>query len=778
MSFPLYQERNWVTKETLKVPPGFLHAAAYPEIVIQTLLRRGISTQSQAEQFLDPGIYIPTTPYALPEMETGIERILRAVKLGQRIGVWGDFDVDGQTSTAILVSALRQINADVVYHIPVRGVETHGIGVESLKIFLNKGVDVLLTCDTGTSATEGISYAQSAGIDVVVTDHHLLPEELPPAFALINPRRLPSSHPLASLPGAGTAFKFAEALLSAHGNNTFHASLYDLAALGCVADLAELIGETRFMVQSGLHLMRTAPRPALAAMLASAEINHEQVSEAHISFNLAPRLNAIGRLADANPMVEFLLTTDAVKIATTVNQIEGLNLQRKTLSDQVFNGAVAMVERNRSLLDHPILILHHPEWPGGIVGIAASRLVEFFHRPVILLVAPPGMPARGSARSFEGFDITAAISANQNLLLSFGGHPMAAGLSLLPENIDQFQRAMDKTYQTMTIEQKPKADLFIDGWVNCASLTLDFVHSLDVLAPFGQGNPPLLFAEKDLQISKATPVGKLAEHTLIDVEDLDGSTTQIIRWNSKGLPLPEGRFNLAFSVHASNYRGEEKVQFEWVDYALPESAPVIEITSRKSKVIHSDFRLSTAPLADLKEIQTAHQAILWKEGFDETSVTGVDRFSVSKSPALILWSSPPELSVLQHLLKAAKPSQVFWFLIPPQQHQIREFLRSLDGSLAAGLKQGQQEFSLSKLAAATATTERICLLGIQWLTSSGRVRIIEHNQSNLLLDQHGIVDVRLQTAAQNDLKRAFQEIRSFTQYLKRVDLEFLALGLD
>ncbi len=483
MYHPPHIERNWIIQGLVPLPENFLSDTKYPEIILQTLVRRGFSDPALAEQFVDFTKYQPSSPYELPDMEKGISRILQAASSDQKIGVWGDFDVDGQTSTAILVSTLRQIGANVIYHIPVRGPETHGIGLKALQDFIRQGVKVILTCDTGISASESIAYAQSRGIDVVVTDHHLLPQELPPAYALINPRRLPASHPLSTLPGAGTALKFAEALLAEEGLAEKAVLLHDLAALGCVADLAELSGETRYLVQSGLNQIRAEPRPALAAMLEAAGVAYASMGEEHISFNLAPRLNAVGRLGDANPMVNFLLSSDPVEIAVTINQVEGLNLRRKTLCDQVFQGAMAMLEKDRALLDQPILILHHPEWPAGIVGIVASRLVEMFHRPVILLVTPPGEPARGSARSVEGIDITAAITQNQQHLISFGGHPMAAGLSLDSGNLEVFKREMNKTVMNMASGQVTKPDLIIDAWKSPSTITLDFAQSLESACP-------------------------------------------------------------------------------------------------------------------------------------------------------------------------------------------------------------------------------------------------------------------------------------------------------
>jgi single-stranded-DNA-specific exonuclease len=254
-------------------------------------------------------------------------------------------------------------------------------------------------------------------------------------------------------------------LLEQFGAGEYSTSLHDLVALGAIADLADLHGDTRYLVQSGLDQIRNTPRPTLSAMLRAAEIEQARFSEEHVSFALAPRLNAVGRLADANPMVNFLLSNDLEEISVMVSKIEDMNARRKILCDQVFNGALASLQRDRSLLEQPVLILDHPDWPAGVVGIVASRLVELFHRPVILLVSPPGNPMRGSARSVAGIDITAALVQNQKLLHSFGGHPMAAGMSLSPDNYAAFKRGMSRSVAQQASLCQTSNDLMIDSWV-------------------------------------------------------------------------------------------------------------------------------------------------------------------------------------------------------------------------------------------------------------------------------------------------------------------------
>lgn len=770
MKQSLHIDRSWIVQEKLTIPGDLRQHLPYGEIILQTLLRRGFSTVNSAQRYLDHKKYTPASPYDLPGMETGIDRLSRAIENHQLIGVWGDFDVDGQTSTTILVSALRAINSRHIYHIPVRGRESHGIGMEALKDFISAGVELILTCDTGVTANDSIAYAKSVGIDTIITDHHLLPEVLPEAVAVINPRRLSSGHPLSTLPGAGTALKFAEALLAARKIDMDISSLHDLAALGIIADLADLFGDTRYLAQSGLETMRLSPRPALAGLLAAAEVNHTSITEEQVSFALAPRLNAVGRLADANPIVNFLLSNDPAEIRVTVNQVEGLNGKRKLLCDQVFAGAQSLIEQDRSVLDHAALVLHHPEWPGGVVGIVASRLVELYHRPVILLTGIPGQPLRGSARSVESIDITAALRRNETLLLNYGGHPMAAGLSLTEDNLNTFIRGLDKVLEDQISQIAAGPQLLIDEVINPSDITFELARSLEVLAPYGPGNPPLVFSNENMQVVETRPVGKLREHLLVDVEDPVGNVNRLIWWNGTGLPLPEGRFTLAYTPRATNYRGEDQVSLEWIDYHQATNEIVPEVKEKKKSIENIDLRHSGSPAVDLERITSKSDIQIWKEGNDDLDISGFTRNSLQPGPNLAIWSVPPNHTVLRQIIQTVRPKTLYWFLLSPSEHQLPVFLRQLASFVKYQLNGGDCVFHASTLAASLATSEDIVELGIRWLAGKGAITIEDHSVDVITLKLGGAADPAAQEKLERSLLQVFQELQAFTSHLRQTDL--------
>ncbi len=410
----------------MTIPDDLAQAVGGHPLLAASLLRRGIHTVAAAQRFLDPAAYTPADPFDLPDMEAAVGRVRQAIEGGETILIWGDFDVDGQTSTALLVQALRDLGATVNYHIPNRFREGHGIHLETLKSLLS-GVGLLLTCDTGVAAHEAVEYAQSHFVDVVVTDHHSLPEALPQAYAVVNPMRLPEGHPMRELPGVGTAYQLIRALYGPRPSE----HLLDLVAVGIVADVMVLVDDTRYWLQRGLEILRQAERPGLRALMQRAEVDPALVTEQDIGFSIAPRLNALGRLADANPAVELLTTDDPALIAEHVSALEGLNQERRHLTRQVEAAAQAQIASDPALLKYAVLVLSHADWHSGVVGIVASRLVEEYQRPVVLLSVAEGV-ASGSARSVAGCNIVQAI-ATQAHLLEFlwrscnGGGPAAAG---------------------------------------------------------------------------------------------------------------------------------------------------------------------------------------------------------------------------------------------------------------------------------------------------------------------------------------------------------------
>jgi single-stranded-DNA-specific exonuclease len=750
-------------------------------LVARTLMRRGITEPETAKAFLDPAHYLPAPATELPGIVKAAERLERAVAQGEAVWVWGDFDVDGQTSTTILVSTLRELGASVRYHIPNRGREGHGVNLRVLKQIVAQGADVVLTCDTGVTAHGPIGYAQARGVDVIVTDHHDLPPRLPQAYAVTDPKMLPGGHPLRELPGVGVAYKLAELLYDRAGQAESAHQYLDLLALGIVADVAVQTGDVRYLLQRGLEALRQTQRLGLRVLMEVAELNPQWLTEEHIGFEVAPRLNALGRLADATPAVEFLTTGDLERARILAHELDGLNARRKMMCDQVAQGAEAQIAQDPSLLDRGALVLSHPAWPGGVIGIVAGRLAEKYHRPTILIAAPPGELARGSARSIPGCDISAAIAAQAEMLKGFGGHPMAAGLSMDAERIPEFRRALSRTVQETcapTLESEPA--LQIDGYVPLADLSLEFVEQVERLAPFGAGNPPLTLATRGLSLKSHTTVGRLGEHLKVIVEDEQGATQQVLYWRAEVSDLPRGMFDLAYTARASDYRGQRDVQVEWIE-ARPIEEPETVLHPESPPVDVVDYRKDSDPERRLEQLQAEKTPLVWSEG--ESKVSGCDRYELAPSDTLAIWTTPPGPRELRDVLLSVSPRTVYLFAVDPGLDQPRRFLVQLAGLIQRALRTSGGRVDLSALAAKTAQREETVRTGIAFLAARGDVVVLEERDGELRLAPGGDATTARAPSAggsTGELPRIVSQLRSLLEetaayraYFLRADAETL-----
>jgi len=736
--------------------------------VTQTLARRGFTEVEAARAFLDPDCYQPAPPSDLPNSIRAAERLEKAIRKGETICVWGDFDVDGQTATTLLVSTLRDLGAAVQYHIPNRHTESHGVNLPVLKHLIAEGVNLVLTCDTGVTAHEAIAYAQARGMDVVVTDHHDLPPDLPQAYAVMNPKMLPLEHPLRELPGVGCAYKLAEALYSRARRPEGVEQYLDLVALGIVADIAVQTADTRYLLQRGLQALRHTERLGLQVVMEIAELNPDWLTEEHISFILAPRLNALGRLADANVGVELLTTKDLACARILATELEGLNARRKLLCDQVTQGAQAQIDRHPSLLDYGALVLTHPAWPAGVVGIVASRLVERYGRPAVLIATPPGELGRGSARSVEGCNITAAIAASGEMLASFGGHPMAAGLAIDPERIPEFRRSLSRTVLDMLGEVEEEATLQIDGYLSLSDLSLGLVEQLERLAPFGAGNPPPILASRGLLLKSHSPVGRTGEHLRLIVEDEEGTPQEVIWWQGAGWPLPEGRFDLAYVVRTSDYRGERDVQVEWVE-ARSIEAPVVTLRPEPRPVEVVDYRREPNPRRLLEHLRVQEDAQVWSEARAKAEVAGQDRYGLDPSKALVIWTTPPGPGELQAVLEKVSPERVYLFGIDPGLDHPEKFLKRLAGLAKRALNRSEGHASISTLAAATAQREATVRVGIAWLAAYGHLAVLDEDGDEVILAVGSqTVSPDLPSVA-TELKALLAETAAYRAHFARAD---------
>jgi single-stranded-DNA-specific exonuclease len=755
---------RWLAPHPVDIPASFVNLNL-PPLIAQTLVRRGISTPAEAQAFLHPDA-LPSAPF--PGIESAVERIILAIRSNEMICVWGDFDVDGQTSTTLLVQTLRALDAKVSYYIPIRGKESHGVHIESLKPIINNGASLIVTCDTGITAHDAIDHANSRGADVIVTDHHDLGETLPNAKAILNPKLLPKDHPLANLAGVGVAYKLAEALLNSEFRimNYESADLLDLVALGLIADVALLRGETRSLAQKGIEKLRQTKRLGLKVIAELAGANLESLTEETIGFTFAPRLNALGRLGDANPAVELLLTNDPARARVLATQIEGLNVQRRLLTSQVYEAAETQLRANPGLLTEPAIILSHPNWPGGVVGIVANRLVDRYHKPALLLTENEDGILRGSARSVEGLHITEAISANKDLLLGFGGHPMAAGLSMPADNLTAFRRGLGKAIEKQLGEiSLEEPTLQIDEWLNLNEINIKLAESIEMLAPFGAGNPKLTLATPRVTLKSAKEIGKTKEHLRLNIEDENGNMQSILWWGGAGEELPEegSKFDIAYSLRATSYRGQKQATLQFEEFRIVEEKS-IEI--KKPKVVIRDWRVESRKVENL----TA-SVLVWAEGSHKSK--GKSRFELHPADEFAIYTTPPSPAEVWKALEIVKPKTIYAFAVPPAEERPEDFLNRLAGLCKYALNQRVGKATVHELAAAMASRENAIQIGLEWLAAGGQLTVgIDKNQIILSAEKQE-KNPYLQAELFIALRGILNETSAYRKYFTTVDLKTL-----
>ena len=549
------------TWQLLPAPPdqvgSLARSLALPQWAARVLWLRGLRQPGPAREFLDPRLEHLPRPEGLLGLEAALEVLVPAVEQGVTVGVAGDYDADGVTATALMVEFLEQVGVPVVWDIPHRLHDGYGFSPASARRLARKGARLVITVDSGISDHQGLAAARDLGLEVVVTDHHQIPPgPLVPARAVINPQQEGCRLP-AHLAGVGVAFYLAAGLRAALRERGFFRSRpepnlrrsLDLVALGTCADVVPLVGCNRVLVRQGLAVMNQAPRPGLAALARVAGLSRGMDSR-DLSFGLAPRVNAPGRLDHAGPALELMLSAgpdQALPLAQTLDQ---LNRRRQEVGREMFEQALEMVGEDQDLGERPCLVLARPQWHRGVLGIVASRLVEKFRRPTLLLSLENGS-AYGSGRSLPGFHLQQALSRLESLLSSYGGHALAAGLSLPSRHLDQLAQGLCQAAQEHLSKWRQPPVLELDALVKPEQLAGQALPLLESLAPFGEGNPPPRLGLQGVKVKRAWIVAQ--KHLKLELE---GAGAQAIGFNlAHLLPRPGDRLDLACTPRISNFQG-------------------------------------------------------------------------------------------------------------------------------------------------------------------------------------------------------------------------------
>lgn len=506
--------KKWMIKINKEDTKKMSKITNIDEAIIKVAVNRGMKNVLDLNKFLNASIEDLYSPFLMKDMDIGIEIIKESIKEGKKIAIYGDYDADGVTSTVIMYKALKACNANFIYHIPDRESEGYGMSSERIKILKEQGVEVILSCDNGISAIEQIDLAKQLGMKVIVTDHHELTfkEErgerkyiLPNADAIINPKRQDCTYPFKLLCGAGIALKFTQALYSAL--NIDSDKLYELlqyAAIGTVCDVVDLIDENRIIVKSGLDRLKNTTNIGIKNLMMETKIDPENISSYHIGFILGPCINATGRLETANLSVKLMLTEDENEAKELAKKLYELNLVRQEMTTESVERIKVLIE-NSNMKSHKVILVYDEKIHESIAGIVAGKIREEYNLPTIILTKGKDMP-KGSGRSIDNYNMFEELIKCKEVLHKFGGHPMAAGLSIKEENIDKLREMLNKNCTLTKEDLIPK--ITIDSTLNINDISEKFIKNLEILKPFGKGNPSPVFAQKNLYLKKISILGK------------------------------------------------------------------------------------------------------------------------------------------------------------------------------------------------------------------------------------------------------------------------------
>lgn len=552
-----------------------------PNQIARLLAIRGIDTFDNAKNFFRASLSELHDPFLMRDMEEAACRLCQAVRNGDKVLVYGDYDVDGTTATACIYTFLRDFGVDVDYYIPHRFKEGYGINKDGIEYAASINAGLMVSVDCGITAIEEAKIAKERGIDLIICDHHTSGDEIPDAIAVLDPKRPDCSYPYDGLSGAGVAFKLIQACLSKLGlKQSLAFKFLDLVAISIASDIVPIIDENRVLMKEGLQMVNANPRVGFKALLEVIKVPLGNVSTSTIVFSIGPRINAAGRMGDATAAVELMITEDINNARARAHELESINIKRRDTDTKTMEEAVAKVDKEFNLDDTSSMVLHDPDWHLGVIGIVASRLVDLYYRPAILLSTVDGL-VKGSARSIKGFNIYDAMKECEDLLIQFGGHEFAAGLTMDEKNLPEFRRRMNEIASGYLSENDFKPELIIDGEIDLETIDMRFWKLLSQFEPFGPGNLRPIFVSRDICIEGVpTIVGN--GHLKMKVSQNGSGVFDVIGFNMHDfLPVirncDQNKIDIAYVLEENFWNGRRSIQMRLKDIHVESRGNPVEI---------------------------------------------------------------------------------------------------------------------------------------------------------------------------------------------------------
>ncbi|MER2190210.1 MAG: single-stranded-DNA-specific exonuclease RecJ [Solibacillus sp.] len=622
-------------------------------IAAKILTARGCETVEQAKKLLTIDHACYYDPFLMHGMQEAVARIEEALDSGQKILVYGDYDSDGITSTTVMLNVLMDLGADVEFMIPNRFTHGYGPHEELFRQAHANGVELIITVDNGISGIEPIRVAKELGMDVIVTDHHEPGEVLPNADVILHPRVPEGHYPFGELAGVGVAFKLAHAL---YGELPDH--LFEFVAIGTVADLVPLVGENRYLVQRGIEALRTSYNAWVPALCEVAGAKQTDINEETIGFYFGPRLNAVGRLGDAAPGVEFLMSENKAQATTFANMLNDKNTERKKIVEDITNEAIAQIESNTTIQNSFVTVVAGEGWNPGVVGIVASRLVEKYYRPTIVLALDHDKGiAKGSARSIEGFHLYNELAKNRDILPHFGGHPMAAGMTLPLEHVDELRRRLDEQARACLTDEQLIQKLQIDVPIDLSEVSVAAIEEIRKLGPFGMEFAKPVFALQNINVKSMRKIGAGENHLKMELEDKYGTVDAI--GFSKGHLHDEISYGVPLSVvgdlQINEWQGNKKPQFMVEDVRVTEW----QLFDYRGKSQVANW-LAKIPVAETTFIAFKEETIAHFAPLIPHELLFIQKeLPLNIKSSIVLLDLPKNVLLLEQLLKQVQPTRIY-----------------------------------------------------------------------------------------------------------------------
>ncbi|MBS4217038.1 single-stranded-DNA-specific exonuclease RecJ [Bacillus sp. FJAT-49711] len=666
----LYPKTRWVVQTANDQTVKELAQQLNIHLLLSSMLvNRGINDVNEAREFLNTEIGEFHNPFLFPNMDKSVDRIKKAIERNEPILIFGDYDADGVTSTTVMMDILTKMNANVTYYIPNRFTEGYGPNENAFREAHSKGIKLIITVDTGISAVNEVNLANELGIDVIITDHHEPGEILPEAFAIIHPKLPHTNYPFSELAGVGVAFKLAHAL-----NGEMPEELLDLVAIGTIADLVPLHGENRLLVIAGLKKLTHTKRLGLQALCKMSGTKLSEINEETVGFAIGPRLNAAGRMNHAAPAAELLMTNDVKVAEQLAEEIDLMNKERQQYVTEITNEAVSMVESDFPPNENNVIVIGKEGWSAGVIGIVASRLVDRFYRPAIVLSydKTTGL-AKGSARSIQGFDLYKNLSAVSHLLPHFGGHPMAAGMTLKIEDVDLLRKELNEACGNQLTAEDFIPVTELDAALEIDEVNVEAIGQLGLLAPFGMGNPKPKVMIQSTSAAGVRKIGANKTHLKLTLEK-SGHTLDGVGFNIGHLAdeiSSDAKVSVLGELSINEWNNMRKPQIIMKDLAIREWQLFDVRGNKQIDLDDSTKMLIIFSEKYLKQFEHRNNLVIVrnKEDAKEVDINGKH---------IVLYDMPQDIDMLDKLIRGKSPERIyahlyhdhtqFFSIIPTRDH--------------------------------------------------------------------------------------------------------------